>query len=1785
MAFIPGVRNDKGFSLKNSNLQWKMVAPDGTDFGTVSSEGYLAYRENRLDSYKPKNQTEKDVIDKFRNYKGYEIKNPVTGNTLAKVSYDAVQALNKSDFDGYKTKDDDEKKVFTYFKTAPLYDLTTPDGAKHGKVSYETLKDINRVGIQNYTPKTVDEEIVIKGYINTAHKITNIPLEIKLDGEDKQNFGNVSYNALKAIESNTLDKYTPVNDSEKKALEKYEKYIEEQNQPDGFWSWLGKQVMAGVGNFNKGVGATLDFILPTEVLGEYDFVSGWNEEASQWQDYYNTQAVISSASKGGGGWDIAGNLVSGAVAALPNAVLAYMSAGTSLGASGGATIASANTATLGTTASATKQVVSNMMRNPSYWASALQTIGTDYEEAKARGANDFIASTSAILTTALNAGIEVGSGIEQLPKNLNQGKKKAIYNWVKSSFEEGGEEVLQKITTNAVAKMMYDHDAPIYSTTDENAVINPISLAKDFSMGVAVGGVLGGIQTTVAKGINTAKYIKAGKFYKKAGDDAVKFVVNTALLTPADSDAYKLAEKAQKKLSENKTLSDYEVGKIHLTTVAQVEAEHQDTYTDIPDSDAPVSVGDTFIDKKTNNILKVVGRDDKITTIEITTPNGKKEVITRTNYGADTLNVDDMFIPVVERGRVATPADNVAITEDATTTSAEATVYNMLTGENLTNKQIDTIMSNTALRGAFESLTGVKIEGSKAEQRAIIRGWQNNSANVENLKHKNVGGKGVSLTDAHTKVNELLGQLNGKNIGEIIRSETLTKAFEDLTGISLEGTTANKRATVREYAERAKQVYAESVSAGNGNIQQNLYHSDENSSNTGEATAENKIAVVVGAMNNTFLPGAEEAIYESMPPNVEKSLDVFAEMLMVAYEKHHTIGHIADYFSDGGKKVVEAIESTLDTATEKTSEAELSNTESESNLDNNLDNENVVEIAQNKEEVLKNEPESDTIEEKITKAVPDAGKSHTVAYTNDNERVDLSFKIISVDDLVVSNSLDGKLNPDYPQELQPRDRNRTSSQSQIRQMANSLNPARLAESTSVSEGSPIVGADNVVESGNGRTLAIKLAYEIGTADEYKNHIIRNADKYGIDVSNLPEKPILVRERLTEVDRTEFTRKANESSISSLSATEQAKVDAENLTEDVLNLLVANEKGIINTSDNKSFISAVLSKVFKNEDLNNVVNAEGNLSTRGLERIKNAIFYKAYGDASLSARLSESLDNDMKNATTVLLNVAPKIVVIKNGIASEAMYDFDFSKDIANAIRLFEKCRNNNMSIEDYAMQTSMFEVESPLTMAMAYVFETKNRGAKQATDFYNILLDTVIELGNPNQISLDIFEVYQTKEEILDATFEKFNTGAESKNAITTPESVYKSASEKGRENDRRGNDEVFWNESNEKEKVGNAVGVQQDNRRSEETRVVDNDEQLRQENESVHGQPKVESVAKEIANEREEKSNEQIGSNSLSENGRRGHNGSTRKQTGRISYFERRNKGKNATERQSFARELIERGQVEEVTQKIGKHTYKYTLVKSEAFNDDMLSMVEEARSKGIELGFFIGNAKVNFDSKNNFVVDGIKISDSQILVQYDEDISPQKIFKHEVVHAKWKTRAIQKIKNTILDNLSESDINTILSQERYKRYMKIYKGNTDIVLEEFVCDVMAGMNEYTNDYVDAVVDYWYGSEAVDNYKVSEYTESIDAGGRYSLLDDFDSYPVWTEDVLDDFEFGKLESSLLDIESGINANHYNRSTSGEYIIQTDNKLIYTNGKYSNPEISKIIEFRSEEHTSELQSQ
>lgn len=206
------------------------------------------------------------------------------------------------------------------------------------------------------------------------------------------------------------------------------------------------------------------------------------------------------------------------VAAIPDAVLAFATGGVSTGAQ--ATRAGLETASAIAQGSRAAQklipiadAAKNMMKSPAWMSAFAQTAGGSYEEALADGATEEQASLYALLNGFANATIEVGGsdeamgGIQKLPQQLREalekGNKSAVMQWVKSTAGEAKEEVLQGMAEKGL-RGLYTN-VPLYSTTDENAVINPKRAKEEALGGLIVGGVLGGGQTAIQSAINSGR--------------------------------------------------------------------------------------------------------------------------------------------------------------------------------------------------------------------------------------------------------------------------------------------------------------------------------------------------------------------------------------------------------------------------------------------------------------------------------------------------------------------------------------------------------------------------------------------------------------------------------------------------------------------------------------------------------------------------------------------------------------------------------------------------------------------------------------------------------------------------------------------------------------------------------------------------------------------------------------------------------------------------------------------------------------------------------------------------------------------------------------------------------------------------------------------------------------------------------------------------------------------------------------------------------------------------------
>ena len=110
--------------------------------------------------------------------------------------------------------------------------------------------------------------------------------------------------------------------------------------------------------------------------------------------------------------------------------------------------------------------------------------------------------------------------------------------------------------------------------------------------------------------------------------------------------------------------------------------------------------------------------------------------------------------------------------------------------------------------------------------------------------------------------------------------------------------------------------------------------------------------------------------------------------------------------------------------------------------------------------------------------VLDEARAQTRAYTPEGNEVQAQWDVVDASDLITSNTDSFTINPDFPASRQPRDRTRASAQQQVNEIASKLQPNILGESPDVSTGAPFVGAtDNVVDSGNGRSMAIRKVYQ------------------------------------------------------------------------------------------------------------------------------------------------------------------------------------------------------------------------------------------------------------------------------------------------------------------------------------------------------------------------------------------------------------------------------------------------------------------------------------------------------------------------------------------------------------------------------------------------------------------------------------------------------------------------------------------------------------------------------------
>lgn len=356
-------------------------------------------------------------------------------------------------------------------------------------------------------------------------------------------------------------------------------------------------------------------------------------------------------------------------------------------------------------------------------------------------------------------------------------------------------------------------------------------------------------------------------------------------------------------------------------------------------------------------------------------------------------------------------------------------------------------------------------------------------------------------------------------------------------------------------------------------------------------------------------------------------------------------------------------------------------------------------------------------------------------------RVRVRWAVVEAGRLVASHRHDGAANSAYPAELQPRDRSRAASAGQVQAIMARLDPARLMDAPDPAHGAPVVGRDGVVESGNGRVLAIARAYREGAARAYRRMVEAGAARLGLDATRVHAMaaPVLVRVRvsaLTDAQRAAFCREANESETMCLSPVEQAKADAEAMA-GFLDLFCPAEDGRIDHAANREFITLFVSRVVGVADRASALDASGRVSQGGLARIRNAVFWAAYGSPDALARLAESTDNGVRNVTAGLLRAAPAMAKVRARAAAGRLHALDVSAEAAEAAEEYAALRARGERVADHAQQGDLLGGRyPPLTCELMQLFEDLRRSGRRIGSALVRYCELAEDAGSPLQASM-----------------------------------------------------------------------------------------------------------------------------------------------------------------------------------------------------------------------------------------------------------------------------------------------------------------------------------------------------------------------------------------------------------------------------------------------------------------
>lgn len=321
---------------------------------------------------------------------------------------------------------------------------------------------------------------------------------------------------------------------------------------------------------------------------------------------------------------------------------------------------------------------------------------------------------------------------------------------------------------------------------------------------------------------------------------------------------------------------------------------------------------------------------------------------------------------------------------------------------------------------------------------------------------------------------------------------------------------------------------------------------------------------------------------------------------------------------------------------------------------------------------------------------PLAGSDARV-FTPAGRSIGVRYEAVELSALTPSHTDDFALNPAYPhaEGVQPRARERVGSRDQVDNIASGLEPERLGRSPEAGSGAPIIGPDEVVESGNGRVLALRQVYGDPARAEQQAAYRAWLETQGVDTAGM-QQPVLVARRTTVLspeERRAFVQEANSSQALTMSAAEQARADRAL----VGRIMPLYQGGDVSLAGNSEFVRAFMQGMPQTER-GRMMTADGRLSAEGARRVRGAVIARAYGD-EMGPLLERILDSDadgMKAIAGAFRDVAGPWAAMREAAArGEIAPGMDITPDLLAAVRTVLHARDKGLRVADVLAQMDL----------------------------------------------------------------------------------------------------------------------------------------------------------------------------------------------------------------------------------------------------------------------------------------------------------------------------------------------------------------------------------------------------------------------------------------------------------------------------------------------------------------